>query len=85
MNRADFVKEIARQKGISYRQAYRSVNAVMDTLRLMLAKGESIEVGGFGTFAVMSNHKGEQIPVFKSGKVLNRVVNTPAHFTEQED
>ena len=40
MNRSDFVKAVAAQKDISSRQAYKSVNAVMDTLRLLLSKGE---------------------------------------------
>lgn len=40
MNRSDFVKSVASEKGISSRQAYNSVNAVMDTLRFLLSNGE---------------------------------------------
>lgn len=76
MNRADFVKEIAKRKGISRQRAYCSVNAVIDTLRQLLANGESIEIGGFGTFEMLTDMRGEHIPVFKSGKALNRVLNT---------
>lgn len=76
MNRADFVKEIAKQKGISSQQAYRAVNAVMDTLRIMLASGEPVEVGGFGTFDVLTDLEGECYPVLKGGKTLNRILNT---------
>lgn len=76
MNRADFVKEIARQKGMSKQQAYRAINAVMDTLRIMLASGEPVEVGGFGTFDVLTDLEGEHIPVLMGGKELNRILNT---------
>lgn len=84
MNRADFVKEIARQKGMSKQQAYRAVSAVMDMLRIMLASGEPVEVGGFGTFDVLTDLEGEHIPVLKGGKVLKRVLNAPIEMEEQE-
>lgn len=85
MNRADFVKEIARQKGMSSQQAYRAVNAVMDTLRIMLVSGEPVEVGGFGTFDVLTDLEGERIPILKGGRALNRILNTPVDSGEQED
>ena len=84
MNRADFVKEIARQKGMSSQQAYRAVHVVMDTLRIMLVSGEPVEVGGFGTFDVLTNLEGERIPVLKSGKALHRVLNISAAPEGQE-
>ena len=84
MNRADFVKEIARQKGMSKQQAYRAVNVVMDMLRIMRASGEPVEVGGFGTFDVLTDLEGERIPVLKGGKVLKRVLNTPVEPEKQE-
>ena len=84
MNRDDFVKEIAKQKSMSSQQAYRAVNAVMDTLRIMLASGEPVEVGGFGTFDVLTDLEGEHIPVLKSGRALHRVLNTSAAPEEQE-
>ena len=63
MNRKEFVTEVAKRKGISRQQAYRSVNAVMDTVRILLIEGEKIEIGGFGTFVVLTDLKGERIPV----------------------
>ncbi len=45
MNRSDFVKSVASEKGISSRQAYNSVNAIMDTLRFLLSNGKKIEIG----------------------------------------
>ena len=84
MNRADFVKEIARQKGMSKQQAYRAVNVVMDMLRIMLGSGEPVEVGGFGTFDVLTDLEEEHIPVLKGGKALKRVLNTSATLEKQE-
>jgi nucleoid DNA-binding protein len=75
MNRAEFVNEVAKCKKVSHGNAYRSVNAVMDTIRLALMHGESIEIGGFGTFTVVTDLKGERIPVFKGGRALKKVLN----------
>lgn len=83
MNRKEFVEEIAKKKGISKAQAYHAVNAVMDTLRLVMMQGESVEIGGFGTFLVMTDLKGERIPTFSGGRTLRRVMNT-LNTTEDE-
>jgi nucleoid DNA-binding protein len=48
----------------------------MDTLRLGMMQGESVEIGGFGTFLVMTDLKGERIPTFSGGRTLRRVINT---------
>ena len=78
MNRADFIKEVAKQNKMNQRKAYRSVIAVMDTLRLVLAQGDSVEIGGFGEFQNMTGMQGELIPAFQEHRVLKRVVNTAA-------
>lgn len=76
MNRAEFVNEVAKCKKVSHGNAYRSVNAVMDTIRLALMRGECIEIGGFGTFTVVTDLKGERIPVFKGGRAMKKVLNS---------
>lgn len=75
MNKTDFIKAISERKGIGYRRACREVNDVMDTLRVILSSGEEVQLGGFGTFEVLTDLKGERIPVFKSGKALKNVLN----------
>lgn len=75
MNRQEFVREVSKRKGLSRTRAYRSVNAVMDTIRMALLNGDEVEIGGFGTFAVVTDLKGERIPVFKAGKTLKNIVN----------
>lgn len=75
MSGQEFVREVSKRKGLSRTRAYRSVNAVMDTIRMALLNGDEIEIGGFGTFAVVTDLKGERIPVFKAGKAFKNVVN----------
>ena len=76
MNREEFIDEVAKCKSVKHGNAYRSVNAVMDTIRLALMHGEKIEIGGFGTFTVVTDLKGERIPVFKAGRAMKKVLNT---------
>lgn len=75
MNRQEFVREVSKRKGLSKMKAYRSVNAVMDTIRMALLNGDKVEIGGFGTFAVVTDLKGERIPVFKAGRTLKNIIN----------
>jgi len=75
VNRKEFVREVSKRKGLTKMRAYRSVNAVMDTIRMALLNGDEIEIGGFGTFAVVTDLKGERIPVFKAGRALRNVLN----------
>ena len=75
MNREEFIDEVAKCKGVKHQNAYRSVNAVMDTIRLTLMQWKELEIGGFGTFSVVIDLKGERIPVFKGGRALKKVLN----------
>ena len=76
MNKTQFINEIAKRKRTSSRRAYRAVNDVMDTLRIVLLQGEQVQLGGFGTVEILTDIRGERIPVFKGGKALKKVLNT---------
>lgn len=76
MNKTRFINEVAKRKRTSSRKAYRAVNDVLDTLRVIMSSGESVQLGGFGTFEVLTDIRGERIPVFKGGKALKKVLNT---------
>ena len=76
MNKTQFINEIAKRRGISSRRAYRAVNDVLDTLRVILSSGENVQLGGFGAFEILTDIRGERIPVFKGGKALKKVLNT---------
>ncbi len=75
MNKTDFIKAILERKGISYRCAYREVNDVMDTLRVVLSSGDDVQLGGFGTFEVLTDLRGERIIAFNASKVLKQTIN----------
>ncbi len=75
MNKNDFIKAVAERKDINPRKAYHEVNDVMDTLRVILSSGEDVQLGGFGTFGVLTDLRVERIPVFKGSKTLRNVLN----------
>lgn len=76
MNKTDFIRAVAKRQGITFRKASREINDVMDSLRVILSSGEDVQLGGFGTFDVLTDLMGERIPVFKGGKALRRALNT---------
>lgn len=76
MKRTEFIIEISKRKGMNCAKARQAVNSVLDTIREALINGDEVEIGGFGTFAVVTDLNGERIPVFKAGKALVNVINT---------
>ena len=84
MNKAEFMKAVAKRNGMSNIQAYRAIQVVLDTIRTVLADRQRIQISEFGTFEVMTDMDGNKIPVFKDGAVLDRVLNTPVNATKQE-
>lgn len=76
MKRTEFITEMSKIKGMNYKRSSKAVNAVMDTIRMALLNGDEVEIGGFGTFVVVTDLKGERIPVFKTGRALKNVLNT---------
>lgn len=53
MNRVKFVDEVAKRKGLSHETAYKYVNGVMDTIRIVLLQNNEVEIGGFGTLLIV--------------------------------
>ena len=74
MDTRDFTRELAARKGISEQTAYRYINTVMDTNRLILADGKEIEIGSFGKFTVVTEMNGSKSVVFRAAKSLNRAI-----------
>jgi DNA-binding protein HU-beta len=90
MNKADLVAAIAAKTGETKKSAEESVNAFVSVITDALAKGDKVQLVGFGSFEVKKRaaRKGrnpqtkEEIkipaskaPVFKAGKALKDVVN----------
>jgi len=95
MTKQQLVIALAERAGITKSSAELVVNGVFDSMSEALARGEGVEIRGFGSFVVRSyqpyagrNPKtGEKIevpakraPFFKVGKELKAVVLTSRHI-----
>ena len=52
MNKTEFINAVAEKEGIEKKCAEKAVNAVFATIAQELAKGEKIQLVGFGTFEI---------------------------------
>ena len=90
MNKAELIAAIAAKTGDTKKGAEASVHAFVDVITDALAKGDKVQLVGFGSFEVRKRaaRKGrnpqtkEEIkipaskaPVFKAGKALKDLVN----------
>ncbi|HBI14877.1 MAG TPA: integration host factor subunit beta [Desulfobulbaceae bacterium] len=90
MNKSELIEALAEKINMPIREAGSITNTLIDTMSEALARGESIEIRGFGSFVVKEyesytgrNPKtGERIkvspkklPFFKVGKDLREQVN----------
>jgi len=88
MTKQDLVNEVAKV-GITKKQAAAAVNAVFDALKGALAKGDRVNLVGFGSFSVKQRAAREgrnprtgrklkipakKVPVFRPGKDLKEAV-----------
>ena len=90
MNKADLIAAIAAKTGETKKDAEATLNAFVNVVSETLAKGDKVQLVGFGSFEVRKRaaRKGrnpqtkEEIkipaskaPVFKAGKALKDLVN----------
>jgi DNA-binding protein HU-beta len=90
MKKADLVDLVAQQRGLPRPQVEATVDSLIDAVADGLAKGERIDLRGFGAFAVRESaarsgrnpQTGEtiqiaarRVPTFKAGKELRDRVN----------
>ena len=91
MNKKELVSAIAEKTGLTKVAAEGALNAITGTVAEQLAKGEKVQLIGFGTFEVSKRaartgknpQTGKAIkiaacnaPKFKAGKALKEAVNT---------
>lgn len=89
MTKADFITAVAEKAGLTKKDADAALSAVIDTITDSLAKGDKIQLVGFGTFEVRERSEkvcrnprtGEtmtvaatKVPAFKAGKALKDAV-----------
>ncbi len=90
MNKQDLVAKVAQKADLSKSKAAEAVDAIIDTIKGSLKKGDAVRLVGFGTFKVARRsattgrnpRTGEPIkipaskqPKFKAGKELKAAVN----------
>ncbi|MDR0478071.1 MAG: integration host factor subunit beta [Desulfobulbaceae bacterium] len=90
MNKSELIEALAREMKISHKEAAAITNTVIDTMTDALAKGDSIEIRGFGSFVIKQygsydgrnpktgkqiTVKPKKLPFFKVGKELRERVN----------
>ncbi|MBS5661521.1 MAG: HU family DNA-binding protein [Clostridiales bacterium] len=89
MTKTELINAVAEKAELTKKDADKAVSAVIDTITESLAKGEKIQLVGFGTFEVREraakeginpatkekmNIPAKKVPAFKAGKALKDVV-----------
>ena len=89
MTKTELINAVAEIAELTKKDADKAVSAVIDTITESLAKGEKIQLVGFGTFEVREraakeginpatkekmNIPAKKVPAFKAGKALKDVV-----------
>ena len=92
MNRSDLINSLKDKVALSRKDAGKVVDTFFDSLKETLAKGERVEIRGFGSFSVKHykpytgrNPKtgvqihvtSKKLPFFKVGKELKENVDKP--------
>ncbi len=89
MNKTELVDHVVEKTGMMKKDSEKAVNAVIDSITDTLAKGEKVQLVGFGTFEVRKREAREgrnpstgetikiaaqKVPAFKAGKALKEKV-----------
>lgn len=89
MNKSELVSSVAEKAELTKKDAEKAVNALFSAIEEALAKGDKVQLVGFGTFEVRerSARKGRnpqtgeeieiaaaKVPAFKAGKALKDAV-----------
>ncbi|MDF7639030.1 HU family DNA-binding protein [Lactobacillus sp. ESL0791] len=89
INKSELTKDVAAKTGLKQKDAEAAIDAFVDTIKDDLAKGNKVQIIGFGSFEVRkrAERKGRnpqtgksltipatQVPAFKPGKALKDAV-----------
>jgi len=90
MNKSDLIANVATKTGLSKKDSAAALDATLAAITEALAKGDSLTLVGFGTFAVSERTareginpqtkaaiqiKAARIPKFRPGKALRDSIN----------
>ena len=92
MTKAQLIEKVSEQlNGLTKRQTEIIINAIFDSIKSSLAKGDKIEIRGFGSFRLRKRKDREgrnpktgelvlvsakNVPFFKVGKELKELVDS---------
>ena len=89
MNKSELVKSLAEKAEITQKDAAKALDAMVDTIQQALAKGDKVQIIGFGSFEVRDRKARKvvspatreeilvpatRVPAFKPGKSLKEAV-----------
>ena len=89
MNKSELISVVAEKTGMTKKDTEKVVNSVFEGISESLAKGDKVQIIGFGTFEVRERKAREgrnpatgepitipavRVPVFKAGKALKESV-----------
>jgi len=89
MNKTELIAAVAEQTGLSKKDAEKAVKAVFDTIEGAVAKGDKVQIVGFGNFELRTRSARQgrnprtkepieipasKLPVFKAGKSFKDAV-----------
>ena len=99
MTKRGIIEELlARRQGVTHRESETIVNAMFDAMSEVLARGQRIEIRGFGSFGVKGRRArqgrnpktgdavevaAKRIPFFRAGKELRIEVNGAADTAQK--
>jgi DNA-binding protein HU-beta len=90
MNKTELISAVAEKSGLTKKDVEKAISATLDTIKEEVAKGEKVQVIGFGTFEARQrnartgqNPQTKQtveipaatVPAFKAGKAFKDIVN----------
>ena len=90
MNKSDLIEALSKEAGLPVRKAEEVVNTVFNSMVDSLAKGDRVEIRGFGSFKIKEYEgytgrnpktgelievKPKRLPFFKCGKDLKERVD----------
>lgn len=99
MRKADLVSRVAKETGLTRRQADMAVDTVLGAIKNSLAIGDRVSLVGFGTFSVKRRAAREgrnprtgkllripakKVPKFSPGRSLKKLVSEPTGPGEGE-
>jgi integration host factor subunit beta len=92
MTKAELVEKVSEKvDGLTKKQTEIIINTIFDSVKDALAKGDKIEIRGFGSFKIRSRKQREgrnpktgspvsvpakKVPFFKAGKELKELVDS---------